>query len=163
MVNHAQLLSAPVENKECFQLTNGKIVSFEPDSSNNLTKFDKSQSTLVEQSFYILNDQQQLFHIHSKDETKFRVLRQLDLSQYDLNLKLNDLKLRPWTQVPISHDSVIFPDQRFYSTLSEVRGELQIPEQFVDQEAFGDFVQLFREDYWKPVQMSGEVECGHVM
>ena len=131
-INHAQLLGAKVEHKECFQLTNGKIVAFEPDSSCNVTKFDRNQSNLIEMSFYIMNDQQQLFHIHSKDETKFRVIRQLDLSQYDLNLKLNDLKLKPWTQIPISRDSVTFPDQKFYSTLSEVRGEFKIPDEFVD-------------------------------
>lgn len=92
MVNHGPLLNEAVENKECFQLTSGKIVAFEPDSSNHVSRFSKSSTALVEQSFYILNDQQMMYHVHSKDETKFRVIRQIDLSQYDLNLKLSDLK-----------------------------------------------------------------------
>lgn len=80
MVNHGPLLGESVENKECFQLTSGKIVAFEPDSGNHVSKFSKNTTALVEQSFYILNDQQMMYHIHSKDETKFRVIRQIDLS-----------------------------------------------------------------------------------
>jgi hypothetical protein len=78
-------------------------------------------------------------------------------------LKLTDLKSKPWTQVPISKGCVTLPDQKFYSTLSEVRGELKLPEQFVDQEEFSDYIPLFRKDDWKLVQMSAEVESGHII
>lgn len=163
MVNHGPLLGESVENKECFQLTSGKIVAFEPDSGNHVSKFSKNTTALVEQSFYILNDQQMMYHIHSKDETKFRVIRQIDLSQYDLNLKLNDLKSQPWTQVGISKDSVTLPDQSFYSTTSEVRGLFKLPDNYVDQESFGDPLELYRRDNWKLNQMSAEIENGHLI
>lgn len=63
----------------------------------------------------------------------------------------------------ISKDSITLPDQNFYSTTSEVRGQFKLPEAYVDQESFGDPLDLYRRDDWKLCQMSAEVENGHLI
>ena len=95
MVSHGNQ-KGEIENDEAYQLTAGRLVAFEPDYVTMRDMRKKNMKQVVQQAFYILSDQQQLLHIQSSDEIKFRQLRSFDLSHYQLTIQLQAIKEHPW-------------------------------------------------------------------
>ena len=163
MVNHGNNIDE-LENRDVFQLNSGKIIAFEPDPENAVTRdYDETGKTITPQSFYILNDQQLIVHVKSNDEVRFRVIRNIDLSKFELGQMFKALESKPWRQIAIHDESVTFPDQSFFVFNTDTKGKFSVPNKyaFVEDREFG--TKSYNTDGYQIVQCSAEVDHGHVL
>ena len=100
--------------REVYQLTSGELCALEPDPAYLKPDYSGGERTQdIVQSFYVLDDGQNLSKITSIDCVRFNVDKVIDLSQHQLKHQLANLAFTSWARAAISSRTITFADMTY--------------------------------------------------
>ena len=84
---------------------------------------------VVRQSFYIVADNQRIYHIVNEDNTRFKVKKQIDFTKHEIFKEITNLRDIDWAHVFVSNKSLTF-DGNTYNLDTYLVKEFTIPSSY---------------------------------
>ena len=89
----------------------------------------------VPQSFFLMDDQQKIYHVKNEDNVRYICTEVIDFSHHEKLKEVNDLRDNDWSHVHLTQNTLSF-DGATYNLKNNLSIDIAVPKYFFGQSKY---------------------------